>query len=81
MPRIIALEHFKFIERFQSEGNSTFINQVSVQTVVTNDGYIVPANLVVRMHYSQRHSHVFFVTMNPLEKMTPFKNGLQYPAN
>ena len=45
------------------------------------NGFIFPAELSIRFHYSIEHQYTFLAVLRPLQEMIPFANGVSYPVN
>ena len=46
--------------------------------VKKSNGYVIPAELLIKFHYSIDYKYTFIALINPIYEMQPFGNEVKY---
>ena len=80
MPFLIGEVHNKILDKFNTRNESKIFNKRIVEMIVDSDRCIIPAELMITMHFSQIYNYCFYATVKPLYHISPFKNALKYES-
>ncbi|CDW78770.1 UNKNOWN [Stylonychia lemnae] len=75
MPTLICEKHNLFLDRYNKTGQSLVLNQKICLFFKKRSGYVVPAEVLIKFHYSAEHQYIFLSMVKPIYEMKPFNSS------